>query len=138
MTSEERMAAAGRRVRVVVVDDSAPARAAIGEAVAEADGFELVASLASGEEALEALPHLAPELVLLDIRMEGIDGVETCRRIVESELDVVVVLVSAHRRPELPAGVDTCGAAAVLDKAEVSPGRLGMLWQSVRQPAHAA
>ena len=132
------MAAAGGPVRVVVVDDSAPARAAICEAVAEVEGFELVASLASGEEALEALPRLAPELVLLDIRMQGLDGVETCRRIVGAELDAVVVLVSALRDPEFPPGVETCGAAAVLDKAEVSPNRLGVLWQSVRQPVHAA
>jgi DNA-binding NarL/FixJ family response regulator len=138
MTSEERMAAAGGRVRVVVVDDSAPARAAIAETVAEVDEFELVAALASGEEVLETLTYLAPGLVLLDIRMEGIDGVETCRRIVETDLDAVVVLVSALTGPELPAGVDSCGAAAVLDKAEVSPSRLGLLWQSVRQPAHAA
>ena len=132
------MAAARGLVRVVVVDDSAPARAAIAEAVAEVDEFELVASLASGEEALEALPHLAPALVLLDVRMGGIDGVETCRRIVERELDAVVVLVSALSGQELPAGVDSCGAAAVLDKAAVAPRRLGELWQSVRQPAHAA
>ena len=132
------MAAAGGRVRVVVVDDSAAARAAIGEAVAEVDDFELAAGLASGEEALEALPYLAAELVLLDIRMRGIDGVETCRRIVERELAGVVVLVSALTRPELPAGVDTCGAAAILDTAEVSPRRLAALWESLQRPAHAA
>lgn len=132
------MTAAGGRVRVVVVDDSAPARAAIAETVAEVEEFELVATLGSGEEALEALPYLAPALVLLDIRMKGLDGVETCRRIVEEGLDAVVVLVSALVGPELPAGVQSCGAAAVLDKAEVSPRRLKLLWQSLRQPAHAA
>jgi DNA-binding NarL/FixJ family response regulator len=132
------MAAAGGLVRVVVVDDSAPARAAIAEAVAEVGEFELVATLASGEEALEALPYLAPELVLLDIRMRGIDGVDTCRRIVERELAAVVVLVSALTGLELPEGVDTCGAAAILDKAEVSPRRLCELWESVQLPAHAA
>jgi DNA-binding NarL/FixJ family response regulator len=132
------MAAAGGRVRVVVVDDSAPARAAIAEAVAEVGEFELVATLPSGEEALEVLPHLAPALVLLDIRMRGIDGIEACRRIVERELGAVVVLVSALIGPELPAGVDSCGAAAVLDKADVSPRRLCELWQSLQQPAHAA
>jgi two-component system, chemotaxis family, protein-glutamate methylesterase/glutaminase len=132
------MAAARGRVRVIVVDDSAPARAAIADTVAEVDEFELVAALASGEEALDALPYLAPALVLLDIRMKGIDGVETCRRIVQRGLDAVVVLVSALSEPELPAGVDSCGAAAVLDKAEVSPRRLRALWESVQQPAHAA
>ena len=133
------MTAARGHVRVVVVDDSAPVRAAIGDAVDAVDGFELVASLASGEEALETLPYLAPALVLLDVRMQGIDGVETCRRIVDAELAPVVVLVSALRSPELPAGVDSCGAAAVLEKSEVSPRRLDTLWQSlVQQPAHAA
>jgi len=116
-------------VRVLVVDDSPESRGALGDAVAHTTGFELVGAVASGSEALAVLPRLNPDLVLLDIRMDGLNGVETSRRIRASGARGVVVLVSALRRSELPAGVSTCGAAAILDKAKVSPRRLGALWR---------
>lgn len=120
------------RVGVLVVDDCAEARAAIGTAVVETHGFELVGSVASGEEALEVLPRLDPELVLLDVRMPGLNGPQTCSSIRASGARSVVVLVSAQTRPQLPDSVGTCGAAALLYKGDVSPRRLEALWQSVQ------
>lgn len=122
-----------RRVGVLVVDDCAEARAAIGSAVREMQGFGLVGSVESGEEALDALQRLDPDLVLLDVRMPGLNGPQTCSMIRARGARAVVVLVSAHPRPELPDSVDTCGADAVLYKGDVSPRRLEALWQSVRQ-----
>ena len=126
------------RVGVLVVDDCAEARAAIGNAVVETRGFELVGSVASGEEALEVLQRLDPKLVLLDVRMPGLNGPQTCSSIRASGARSIVVLVSAHPRPELPDSVDTCGAAAVLYKGDVSPRRLEALWQSVQAPRSEA
>jgi DNA-binding NarL/FixJ family response regulator len=120
------------RVRVVVVDDSTVARSAIEDAVVQASEFELVASMASGEEALEVVPRVDPELVLLDIRMTGLDGLETTRVLRAGGSRARIVLVSALGRLELPVGVETCGADAILDKSEVSPGRLAMLWRQLR------
>ena len=120
------------RVGVLVVDDCPEARAAIGSAVGEMQGFGLVGSVASGEEALDALPQLDPDLVLLDVRMPGLNGPQTCSMIRATGARPVVVLVSAHPRPELPDSVDTCGADAVLYKGDVSPRRLEALWQSVQ------
>jgi DNA-binding NarL/FixJ family response regulator len=120
------------RVGVLVVDDCAEARVAIGSAVGEMDGFGLVGSVASGEEALDALQRLDPDLVLLDVRMPGLNGPQTCSKIRATGRPSVVVLVSAHPRAELPGSVDTCGADAVLYKGDVSPRRLEALWQSVQ------
>ena len=131
------MTEADDRVRVLVVDDSTLSRAAIGDAVSDTHGFELVGSVASGEEALDVLPRLDPELVLLDVRMPGLGGPETSSLIRASGARSVVVLVSAHTR-ELPAPVDSYGAAAFLYKGEVSPRRLEALWQSVRPERTAA
>lgn len=128
------MAAAEKRVGVLVVDDSAAARAAIENVVGQTPGFELVGSVASGEEALDVLPGLDPALVLLDVRMPGLGGPEVCSAIRESEARSVVVLVSAHTRPELPDSVDECGAAAVIHKRELSPRLLGALWQEAHHP----
>jgi DNA-binding NarL/FixJ family response regulator len=121
--------AAPDRVGVLVVDDSAESRAAIGKVVVQTPGFELVGSVASGQEALEAVSRLDPELVLLDVRMPGLSGPETSRLIRAGGARSVVVLVSALRRPELPDSVEECGAAAILHKCELSPRRLVALWQ---------
>src|SRR2546421_11969562 len=130
--------AADDRVGVLVVDDSAEARAAIGNVVAHTPGFELVGSVASGEETLELLSSLEPELVLLDVRMPGLNGPETSRLIRASGARSVVVLVSALSRPELPDSVEESGAAAVLNKCELSQRRLGPLWEEPHsQPAGA-
>jgi DNA-binding NarL/FixJ family response regulator len=128
------MTAAEDRVGVLVVDDSAAARSAIESVVVQTPGFELVGSVASGEEALDVLSRLEPDLVLLDVRMPGLSGPETSRAIQASGASSVVALVSAHPRPELPDCVDECGAAAVLHKCELSPRRLGALWQEAHRP----
>src|SRR4051794_41885468 len=77
------------------------------------------------------LPSLQPELVLLDVRMPGLNGPETSRLIRASGARSVVVLVSALSRPELPDSVEQCGAAAILHKCELSPRRLVTLWQDL-------
>jgi DNA-binding NarL/FixJ family response regulator len=121
---------------VLVVDDSAEARAAIGKVVVHTPGFELAGSVASGEEALDAVSRLDPELVLLDVRMPGLSGPETSSLIrAGGGRRSVVFLVSALRRPELPDSVEECGAAAILHKCELSPRRLAGLWQEARELA---
>lgn len=130
------VAATDDQVRVLVVDDCAEARSALESAVVHTHGFELVGSVASGEEALDVVERLDPGLVLLDVRMPGLNGPETCRLIRARAASSIVVLVSAHTRPELPDSVDTCGAAAVVYKADVSPRRLEALWHSL-QPQHS-
>jgi DNA-binding NarL/FixJ family response regulator len=128
------MTAADDRVGVLVVDDSSDSRAAIEQVVVQTPGFELVGSVASGQEALDVLPRLDPDLVLLDVRMPGLSGPEVCSSIRASGARSVVVLVSAHTRPELPESVDECGAIAVLHKCELSPRLLGTLWQEAHHP----
>jgi DNA-binding NarL/FixJ family response regulator len=120
------------RIRVVVVDDSAAARSAIEDAVVQAGEFELVASLASGEEALAVVPRVDPELVLLDIRMPGLDGHETSRLLRTGGSRARIVLVSAFGPFELSVGVESCGANAILHKGEVSPRRLSAVWRELK------
>jgi DNA-binding NarL/FixJ family response regulator len=103
--------------------------------VVHTPGFELVGSVASGEEALDAVSRLDPELVLLDVRMPTLSGPETSSLIRAGGARSFVVLVSALRRPELPDSVEECGAAAILHKCELSPRRLTALWQEARELA---
>ena len=68
-------------VRVLTVDDQAVFRGIAREVIDATPGFESVGEAASGEEALEAVAELEPQLVLLDVRMPGLDGIEVARRL---------------------------------------------------------
>jgi CheY-like chemotaxis protein len=68
-------------VRVLVVDDQAPFRLAMAAVVEETDGFVVVGLAATGEEAVELAASLQPDLVLMDVNLPGIDGLEATRRV---------------------------------------------------------
>jgi two-component system LytT family response regulator len=87
-------------LRVLVVDDEAPARAALEALVAADPEVELVGSCADGERALQALRAHAPEIVLLDVRMPGLDGFEVMRAAGPRPPRVVFVTAHAERALE--------------------------------------
>jgi CheY-like chemotaxis protein len=108
---------------VLVVDDSEIFQRVGASLVSEAQGLDLVGVAASGEEAIRLLPELQPDLVLLDVHMPGIGGLETARVIQRESPETVVVLVSAD-----PASVAidprSIGVADLLSKVGLSPGKL--------------
>ena len=89
-------------VRVLTVDDQAVFRGIAREVIDATPGFEWVGEAASGEEALEAVARLAPQLVLLDVRMPGLDGIEVARRLRATHPDTVLVLISIEDPIDLP------------------------------------
>ena len=115
-------------VRVVTVDDQAVFRATARDVVNATPGFTSLGEFASGEEAIPAIPELCPELVLVDVRMPGMDGIETTRRIKFTASSTVVVLISVEERANLPQDVATSGAAAVVSKQDFGPALLRILW----------
>ena len=91
-----------RTVRVLTVDDQALFRAVARDVIEATPGFEMVGEAPSGEAALHAVRRLAPDLVLLDVRMPGIDGIEVARRLADSHPQVFVVLISIEERIDVP------------------------------------
>lgn len=82
------------KVRVLVVDDHPHAREAIGEILAEDETFEIVAYAENGEEAIVQTERWMPDLILMDIRMPGKDGLETTREIKLRYPYVKIVLIT--------------------------------------------
>jgi two-component system invasion response regulator UvrY len=118
----------GDDVRVVTIDDQEVFRATARDVVDATPGFSSLGEFGSGEEAVTAIPELDPELVLVDVRMPGMDGVETTRRIKSAGTSTVVVLISVEDRANLPEDVATSGAAALVKKQDFGPNLLRRLW----------
>jgi two-component system, NarL family, invasion response regulator UvrY len=116
-----------RLARVLAVDDSAVFLRVADSVVSATTGLRLVGTAASGEEAIGLLPDLQPDLVLLDVHMPGIDGLETARIIRRESPQTVVVLVSAEPSG-LEAAADSAGAVAILDKVDLGPELIDELW----------
>jgi DNA-binding NarL/FixJ family response regulator len=115
-------------VSVLIVDDQAPFRRAAAAVVRVTGGFEIIGEAESGEKAVELAEELAPQLVLMDINMGGISGIEATRRITTSAPNVVVVLLSTYQVADLPADAATSGAVAYVNKEEFGPQVLEDLW----------
>jgi DNA-binding NarL/FixJ family response regulator len=121
-----------RTVRVLVVDDQDPFRRAMAAVVAETDGFEVVGEASSGEESVESAAALLPDLVLMDVHLPGIDGVEATRRLLAAAAPPVVLLLSTYDEDAGDQFLARSGAAGYLTKSAFGPDRLEAAWASAR------
>ena len=116
------------QVRVLVVDDQEPFRRAAAAVVESTDPFVVVGTAESGESCLVAARTLHPDLVLMDVGLPGIDGMEATRRLATLTRPPVVVLVSTHDEDEFGDGARSCGAVAYIKKSAFGPDRLAAAW----------
>jgi two-component system invasion response regulator UvrY len=123
-----------RPVPVLIVDDQAFFRTAARAVLAATPGFAAVGEACSGEEAVTQVGELAPELVLMDIHLPGISGIEATRRIRAAHRGVAVLLLSTYKAEDLPADARNCGALAYLNKEDFQPEVLEQIWVE-REPA---
>jgi len=117
-------------VRVLIVDDQEPFRRAMAAVVAATDGFSIAGSAASGEESLAAVAEQQPDLVLMDVNLPGIDGIEAARRLTADPDGPVVVLLSTYDVDQVD--LEGSGAAAYVAKADLGPDRLSAAWVDAR------
>jgi len=117
----------GEPVRVVVVDDQEVFRSVLREVIAATPGMALVGEAASGEQALQAVDELAPQLVIMDKRMPGMGGIEASRRIRDRHPQIVVVLASVE--DPTPEVLAASAATTVVHKRELSPAVLMDVWR---------
>ncbi len=120
-------------VRVLIVDDQEPFRLAARMVVEATDGFEVVGESETGEASIEAAQDLDPDLVLMDVNLPGINGLEATRQILNGSNRVVILLLSTYEEEEYGPRAAECGAAAYIPKSSFGPERLSEAWQAAQQ-----
>ena len=119
-------------VRVLIVDDQEPFRMAARLVVDATDGFEVVGEAETGEASVELARDLKPDLVLMDVNLPGINGLDATRRILREGDSVVVLLLSTYEEDEYAPRAAACGAAAYIPKAVFGPDRLEAAWAAAK------
>jgi two-component system invasion response regulator UvrY len=117
-----------RTVRVLIVDDQLPFRAVARTVIGMTAGFEVAAEAETGEAALVAVDEDPPHLVLMDINLPGINGIEATRRIRADHPEVEVILLSTYSEADLPADAREVGALAYVHKEDFGPALVRELW----------
>ena len=103
-------------IRVLVVDDHDLVRTGISRMLADVDGVHVIGQAESGEEAIKKARELKPDVVLMDVKMPGIGGLEATRRLLRSQEDVKVIAVTICEEDPFPTRLLQAGAAGYLTK----------------------
>ncbi|MGE8409453.1 MAG: UvrY/SirA/GacA family response regulator transcription factor [Pseudomonas sp.] len=103
-------------IRVLVVDDHDLVRTGITRMLADIDGLQVVGEADSGETALKVTRELKPDVVLMDVKMPGIGGLEATRKLLRSHPDIKVVAVTVCEEDPFPTRLLQAGAAGYLTK----------------------
>jgi len=114
---------------VLVVDDHESFRRVAAAVVEATGGFVVAGSVATGEESLVAAAAVEPDLVLMDINLPGMDGLEATRWLRSSAHPPVVILLSTYDEDDF-GGARDCGAAAYVAKSAFGTERLAAVWAS--------
>ncbi len=122
-----------RPTRIVTVDDHAPFRDAARALIDMVEDFELVEECSNGEIALAVVEQVDPDLVIIDARMDGLDGIETARRMRTQDASRVIVLATGGDLSELDDLAAACGATALVQKHWLTPRFLRGLWIAHRR-----
>jgi len=118
----------GDAVSVLIVDDQPPFREAAKVVFELLDRFDVIGEAGSGEEALQLVGDLHPDLVVMDINLPGMNGVDATRELTSAHAGTVVVLVSTYEANALPRGATSCGALAYIHKEQFDADLIEELW----------
>ncbi len=118
-------------IQVLIVDDQPPFREASRMVVEMTDGFAVAGEAENGEQAVEMAAALEPDLVLMDVQMPGIDGLEATRRIMSLDHPPPVVVMSTHESGDYRHTALDAGAFAFIPKSEFGMDALEELWRQV-------
>jgi two-component system chemotaxis response regulator CheB len=104
-------------VRTLVVDDSAQARQAMSLLLESFPGIEVVGTAQEGAEALEKVAALRPDLVLMDVQMPVMNGLEAAKRLRQQQVPAAIIMVTLHESAEMEDRCRQMGADAFVPKS---------------------
>ncbi|MFQ5826605.1 MAG: response regulator transcription factor [Dehalococcoidia bacterium] len=117
----------GGNIRILIVDDLDIIRDALRLMLEQEEDMEIVGDFATAEEALSQVETLSPDIVLMDIKMPGMNGIEACRRLKETAPSCNVIMLTMYEEYTVEAMI--AGAAAYFPKHRTH----GQLCQTIRQ-----
>ena len=103
-------------IRVLVVDDHKLVRIGTSRLLADIDRISVVGQASTGEEAIDMVKDLKPDVVLMDIQMPGIGGMEATKRCLRIDPELKVIVVTGHEEEPYPSQLMSGGAAGYLTK----------------------
>jgi len=103
-------------IRVLVVDDHKLVRIGTSRLLADIDRISVVGQASTGEEAIDMVKDLKPDVVLMDIQMPGIGGMEATKRCLRIDPELKVIVVTVHEEDPYPSQLMSVGAAGYLTK----------------------
>lgn len=125
------MSSVNSKIKVMIVDDHRLLRDGLEALLTQADDIDIVGSVPSGEEAISIFHSLKPDVILMDIMMGGMTGIEATRWIKEQDQNVKVILISSEIKKELVTAGIQCGIDGYLPK-DVESNVLGEAIRTVR------
>src|ERR1700722_6803297 len=126
-TTHEARGDAHRSTRILIVDDSQLIRRCMAEVLSHEPNFEVCGEASEGLEAVQKCRELLPDLVLLDLNMPGISGLETARLLRQNIPEMSIVIMSCNDASQLMPLVVQAGADASLDKAQIATDLLNVI-----------
>ena len=106
----------GESIRVLIVDDHSIVRDGLKLILSLSGEFEVVGQAADGEEGVRMAAEMSPDVVVMDVKMPGKNGVEACREIMESAPDIRVVMLTASSAEDAIVAAVAAGASGFLQK----------------------
>lgn len=122
-------------IRVLVVDDHPAVRAGLEAMLRHEPGFRCIGAADSADALRPMVRRTQPDVVLLDVRLGGDDGIALCRELREAPDAPAVVMLTADAEPGVASAAEAAGAAATLDKAADLDQLLDALRLATRQRA---
>ena len=103
-------------IKVLIVDDHQLVRIGTSRLLEDVEGLEIVANAESGEQAIELMQQLSPDVVLMDVQMPGIGGLEATRRCLRIDPDVKIIAVTMHEDEPYPSKLFKVGVSGYITK----------------------
>ena len=131
--SHRRASSNGSKIRVLIADDHAMIRQGLCSVLDHYSEIQVVGEAANGEEAVALAKQLHPDVILMDVTMPKLDGIEATKLITRTQPDVVVIGLSVHAAGHVGTAMKEAGAAAFINKEAA----VDELYQTI-QVAHRA